>query len=43
MISGYLPGPEAIEAVGKIAKELAQRGPGPFFWGKLSMSPDPAA
>jgi pyridoxine kinase len=35
MISGYLPGPEAINAVGKIAAELAQRGAaggGPFFW-----------
>ena len=36
MISGYLPGPEAINAVGKIAAELAHRAAsgagGPFFW-----------
>jgi pyridoxine kinase len=35
MLSGYVPGAEALEAVGKIAEELkerAKKAPGSFFW-----------
>lgn len=37
MLSGYIPGAAAVEAVGRIAAELrarslAERGPGGFFW-----------
>lgn len=35
MLSGYVPGAEALEAVGAIAKELkakAKARPGSFFW-----------
>ncbi|KAG5986620.1 hypothetical protein E4U54_005342 [Claviceps lovelessii] len=35
MLSGYIPGPEAVVAVGNIAKELKERNrasPGRFFW-----------
>jgi pyridoxine kinase len=35
MLSGYVPGAEALEAVGKIAEELkerAKKAPGTFFW-----------
>ena len=35
MLSGYIPGAAAVEAVGAIAKELqtkAQASPGSFFW-----------
>ena len=35
MLSGYIPGAEAVEAVGKIAEDLKLRAtkPGSFFWG----------
>lgn len=37
MLSGYIPGAEAVEAVGKIAAELKDKArssgdPGRFFW-----------
>jgi pyridoxine kinase len=35
MLSGYIPGAEAVVAVGEIAKELRERNkdtPGSFFW-----------
>lgn len=37
MLSGYIPGAEAVEAVGKIAAELRTKArcrgePGSFFW-----------
>lgn len=35
MLSGYIPGAEAVAAVGEIGKELkdkASRSPGSFFW-----------
>lgn len=35
MLSGYIPGAEAIEAVGRIARELRHErtlNPGSFFW-----------
>jgi len=35
MLSGYVPGAEALEAVGRIAQELkgrAEKTPGSFFW-----------
>lgn len=37
MLSGYIPGAEAVEAVGRIAAELkekarAREAPGSFFW-----------
>jgi pyridoxine kinase len=35
MLSGYIPGAAAVQAVGKIAEELmamAQSRPGGFFW-----------
>jgi pyridoxine kinase len=35
MLSGYIPGAEAVAAVGKIAKELKEKyktSPGRFFW-----------
>ena len=35
MLSGYVPGAEALEAVGRLAKELkakARAKPGSFFW-----------
>jgi pyridoxine kinase len=33
MLSGYIPGAPAVEAVGNIAAELRQRRPGSgFFW-----------
>lgn len=38
MLTGYIPGREAVEAVGRIAEELqnrlrdGQRPPGSFFW-----------
>lgn len=37
MLSGYIPGPEAVAAVGRIGKELrekslAESSPGGFFW-----------
>lgn len=33
MLSGYIPGAEAVEAVGRIAGELRSRAsPGKFFW-----------
>lgn len=35
MLSGYVPGAEALEAVGQIAQELkgsAKKAPGSFFW-----------
>jgi len=35
MLSGYVPGAEALEAVGRIAQELKEKGkakPGSFFW-----------
>lgn len=37
MLSGYIPGAEAVEAVGKIAAELKEKArnrgePGGFFW-----------
>lgn len=35
MLSGYLPGAEAVEAVGRIAGELKEKSksaPGSFFW-----------
>jgi hypothetical protein len=38
MLSGYLPSPEAIQAVGSIGRELQHRTrnrPGAFFWGPL--------
>jgi pyridoxine kinase len=37
MLSGYLPSPEAIQAVGRIGRELRLKcrvRPGAFFWGK---------
>jgi hypothetical protein len=35
MLSGYIPGAEAVEAAGKIAEDLKLRAtkPGSFFWG----------
>jgi pyridoxine kinase len=35
MLSGYIPGAEAVEAVGKIAEDLKRRvaRPGGFLWG----------
>jgi pyridoxine kinase len=36
MVSGYLPSPEAIQAVGSIGRELqlkTRNRPGAFFWG----------
>lgn len=37
MLTGYIPGAAAVEAVGNIAKELQEKtrgndGPGSFFW-----------
>ncbi len=35
MLSGYIPGAPAVEAVGRIAEELRRKGaarPGSFFW-----------
>ena len=35
MLSGYIPGAEAVNAVGKIGielKEKAKKDPGSFFW-----------
>lgn len=33
MLSGYIPGAEAVQAVGRIAADLkAKAGPGGFFW-----------
>ncbi|TLS24777.1 hypothetical protein PpBr36_08649 [Pyricularia pennisetigena] len=32
MLSGYIPGAEAVEAVGKIARELNAKGSKDFFW-----------
>lgn len=35
MLSGYIPGPEAVAAVGDIAKQLREKtrdAPGKFFW-----------
>ena len=35
MLSGYVPGAAAVEAVGNIAKELKEKSrskPGSFFW-----------
>jgi pyridoxine kinase len=35
MLSGYIPGAEAVEAVGRIAEELKRKAaskPGSFFW-----------
>lgn len=35
MLSGYVPGAEAVEAVGSIGRKLKYRGtlkPGSFFW-----------
>ena len=52
MLSGYVPGAAALEAVGQIAQELkrkAQSKPGSFFWvldpvmgdnGNLYVAPD---
>jgi pyridoxine kinase len=52
MLSGYIPGAAAVDAVSKIAKELqdkAKASPGSFFWvldpvmgddGKLYVAPD---
>ena len=52
MLSGYIPGAEAVQSVGRIAAELkdkARSSPGSFFWvldpvmgdnGKLYVAPD---
>ncbi|TLD28407.1 hypothetical protein PspLS_03800 [Pyricularia sp. CBS 133598] len=32
MLSGYIPGAEAVEAVGRIARELKAKGSKDFFW-----------
>ena len=52
MLSGYIPGAPAVEAVGTIAEELKAKSkpkPGSFFWvldpvmgdnGKLYVAPD---
>lgn len=50
MLSGYIPGAPAVEAVGRIAAELRSKAsPGKFFWvldpvmgdnGKLYVAPD---
>jgi pyridoxine kinase len=52
MLSGYVPGAPALEAVGQIAQELKRKAkskPGSFFWvldpvmgdnGKLYVAPD---
>ncbi|KAH8891038.1 Ribokinase-like protein [Thozetella sp. PMI_491] len=52
MLSGYIPGAPAVEAVGRIAEELKEKAkakPGSFFWvldpvmgdnGKLYVAPD---
>lgn len=37
LLSGYIPSAEAVQAVGKIARDLKFRSstkPGSFFWGK---------
>jgi pyridoxine kinase len=37
LLSGYVPSAEAVQAVGKIGRELkynASLKPGSFFWGK---------
>ncbi|KAH0547617.1 hypothetical protein GP486_008417 [Trichoglossum hirsutum] len=35
MLSGYIPGAEAVEAAGRIAEDLSREAtePGSFFWG----------
>jgi pyridoxine kinase len=37
LLSGYIPSPEAVEAVGRIAQDLKRRNvtsPGAVFWGE---------
>ena len=43
LLSGYLPGAEAVEAVGHIARDLRRKKcerPGGFFWGGLHVQVD---